>query len=190
MAAQPNSILSEQEYLAQEREAEVRHEYWFGTVVAMSGGSERHPLITLNVAGELRHALKRRGCRVYSSDMRLRVTPAGLYVYPDIMAVCVEPAFADARNDTLLNPTVIVEVLSPSTEKYDMGAKGWHYRTLESVRDYVTVAQDSPRIEICHRTSSREWVISITEGIDATLRIESLNVEIPLAEIYANVTFE
>ncbi len=182
--------MTEQEYLTQEREAEVRHEYWFGTVVAMSGGTRTHSVISGNLIGELHQALKRRDCEVYSSDMRLRVSSAGLYVYPDVMVVCGKPVLADSRNDVLLNPTVIVEVLSPSTEKYDMAEKAWHYRNLESVRDYVIVAQQRPKIEVFHRNSNREWLISITEGIDASLRLESLDLEIALADIYARVKFE
>jgi len=190
MAAQPNPTLSEQEYLDLERAAEFRSEYWFGTVLAMAGGSERHSLISVSLSSELRQHLKHRGCRVYSSDMRLGISPNGLYFYPDVMAVCGEPAFADARRDVLLNPSVIVEVLSPSTETYDREKKSWHYRRLESVRELVLVSQESPVIECYHRTSNQEWLLRTMEGMDASLRLDSLDLAIPFAEIYANVVFD
>jgi Uma2 family endonuclease len=130
MAAQPTPSITVEEYLAGERTSEIKHEYYRGAVFAQAGGSSRHNLATVNVAGSLHGQLRKRECRVYSSDMRIKITQTGLYTYPDVTVVCGKAQFEDEHEDTLLNPTVIVEVLSPSTESYDRGKKFQHYRTL------------------------------------------------------------
>ena len=121
MSAVPKPFLTPQEYLARERQAETKSEYLRGEVFAMSGASRGHNLIATNVAGELRQRLRERDCEVYQGDMRVKVSPTGLYTYPDVTVVCGEPEFEDADVDTLLNPKVLVEVLSPSTADYDRG---------------------------------------------------------------------
>lgn len=138
---------SELEYLAWDRAAEHKSEYVNGKIISMVGASRRHNLIAGNVSSELRPRLRERPCEAYVSDMRVRVGQTGMYIYPDIMALCEEPRFEDADVDTLLNPAVIVEVLSQSTEAYDRGEKFAHYRKLEYLREYVLVAQDKVRVE-------------------------------------------
>ncbi len=135
------------EYLAFERQSESKNEYFNGAIFAMTDVSRNHNLISLNLAAELRQALKGRRCEVYASDMRVKLRHTSMYTYPDVTVVCDEPRFDDDNVDTLLNPTVIFEMLSPSTEAYDRGDKFAHYRRLASLQTYVLVSQDKIRVE-------------------------------------------
>ena len=189
MSAQSQPRLTPEQYLEAERAAEFRNEYYNGHIYAMSGGSYAHFQIIGNLTGELHGALKKRPCSVGSSDLRLRVSLAGLYTYPDVIVICGEPKFADDQKDTLLNPTLIAEVLSPSTEAYDRGFKSAQYRTLASVQEYVLVSQAEPRIEVFHRQTDGHWLLSEAIGLEAVCRFESLDCSIPLAEVYDKVTF-
>src|SRR5262249_9165559 len=146
MSAHPQWLTPEQ-YLEIERAAEFRSEYYNGRMYAMSGGSLRHARIILNLGGELRAALKGGPCSATVSDLRLRVAPDGLYTYPDIVVCCGEPQLADGYSDMILNPTLIVEVLSPSTEAYDRGFKSAQYREIESLQEYGFVSQSEARVE-------------------------------------------
>ncbi len=175
------------EYLAMEREANAKSEYLDGEIYAMAGASRRHNLISLNVAGELRGRLRDRSCEVYAHDMRLKVRATGLYTYPDVVAVCGEPEFEDAELDTLLNPTLLVEVLSKSTENYDRGAKFEHYRTLPSLREVLLVAQDSPHVVHYVRQDDGTWLLTETRELEAVLELPALGCELPMEEIYAQV---
>jgi len=177
-----------QEYLARERKAEFKSEFCNGFITAMAGTSREHCLIALNLGREISSQLKNRPCEAYISDMRVLVSPTGLYTYPDVVAVCGKPLFEDAEVDTLLNPTVIVEVLSPTTESYDRGKKFGHYRLLESLREYVVVAQDHVMVERYTR-QGEEWVLTALNNLDATLRLDSIGCEVSLREIYAKVEF-
>lgn len=147
MASVAKSLYTPEEYLALEREAEYRSEYISGHIYALAGAGPAHNIITSNLNGELRDQFKKGPCRVFATDMRVKVSASGIYTYPDVVAVCGERRYDDKRKDTLLNPTVLIEVLSPSTEKYDRGKKFEHYLTLETLQDYVLVAQDRVHIE-------------------------------------------
>lgn len=147
MALQPKSFLTPEEYLVIERKAEYKSEYFNGEMFAMSGVSPSHVLIVSNIVAELRGQLKQKPCNVYSSDLRVRVSPTGLYTYPDVVVVCGQPQLADEQKDTLLNPTLIVEVLSDSTQDYDRGRKFEHYRSLSSFTEYLLIAQDRCHVE-------------------------------------------
>jgi Uma2 family endonuclease len=182
--------LSPEEYLALDRAAEIRSEYYDGHMYSMAGASPRHVLILTNLSGELRQTLKQGPCRVYAAELRLRVHPDRLYTYPDINVVCGELELADDQKDTALNATVLVEVLSPSTESHDRGFKFAHYRHIDSLREYVLVWQSEPRIEIYRRQQSGEWLLSEVTGLDAACRFDSLGCQIPLSEIYAYVSFD
>ena len=151
MAAHTQHWLTPEEYLEIERAADERHEYYRGQMYLMPGGSLRHSVISTNILSELSNALKRRPCIVVNSDMRMRVAEDGLYTYPDISVVCGDPKFADRRTDTLLNPSLIVEVLSPSTERKDRGFKFAQYRTLASLQEYALVSQEEHRVEVFRR---------------------------------------
>ncbi len=139
--------INSEEYLEAERKAEFRSEYFDGEIFAMSGASRKHNIIVFNLSGILYRQLRNRNCEAYSSDMRVKVSSAGLYTYPDVAIVCGKPLFDDAHLDTLLNPAVIIEVLSESTEHYDRGGKFKNYRTLESLSDYLLIAQNTVSVE-------------------------------------------
>jgi Uma2 family endonuclease len=157
---------------------------------AMSDGSYRHFVIKDNLAFALRRALQQRPCSAGTSDLRVRVSQSGLYTYPDAVVVCGEPRFADEQQDTLLNPTLIAEILSPSTEAYDRGFKSAQYRMVESLQEYVLVSQAEARVEVFRRQAGGDWLFSEAVSLDAHCRLEGLNCEVALAEIYDKVTFE
>lgn len=188
MAAHPQRMTPEQ-YLEIERAAEVRSEFYNGRMYAMSGGSYAHVLVIGNLAFALRSVLKSRPCSVATSDLRLRVSPGGLYTYPDVIAICGEPSFADDQKDTLLNPTLVAEVLSTSTEAYDRGFKSSQYRMIPSLQEYALVSQVEPRVEVFRRQGLGNWLLSEYAGLDAVCGLESLGCQIPLADIYEKVTF-
>ena len=183
--AQP--LVSPADYLAFERAASERHELVNGQIYAMGGASPTHSLIVPNLASELRNQLKRRPCRVHTNDLRVKVDETGLYTYPDVVVVCGEARYDDDQRDTLLNPLVLVEVLSPSTEAYDRGAKFEHYRRLPSLTAYLLVAQDRPHLELYVRTESGFWQLSEASGLDAALPIPPLELTLALAEVYDKV---
>jgi len=158
MSSQRATLLTPEEYLEIERRAERKSEYYKGEMFAMAGASRKHGLIVTNLVAELRQQLKKKPCQVYSADMRLRVVPTGLYTYPDVIVVWGAAEFADDQQDTLLNPTVVIEVLPKSTEDYDRGRKFEHYRTLPSLTDYLAVAQDRPHVEHSYRQDSH-WTL-------------------------------
>ena len=189
MSIAAKRLLTTQEYLAIERRAEFRSEFYHGEMFAMAGASYEHTLVKDNMAGETRQQLKHGSCRVLTSDMRVKVDATGLYTYPDIAIVCGEPQFEDQVFDTLLNPRVLVEVLSDSTEKYDRGTKFRHYRQIPSLQEYVLAAQDRPAVERHVRQPDGSWLMTEFTGLDAVFAFTSVPVRIPLAEIYAGVTF-
>ena len=177
------------EYLALERRATYKSEYVNGHIIAMSGASRRHNLIAANISRELSSQLRGRPCESYISDMRVRVSETGLYTYPDIVAVCGDIRFADEQTDTLLNPTVIVEVLSASTEAYDRGDKFAHYRRLASLHDYVLVSQDAVRVEHYVRQGEK-WVLSEASLLTDTVSLASIQCTLVLEDIYDKVRFD
>jgi len=188
MSAQPQPYYTPEEYLALERAAEYKSEYLDGEILAMSGASIPHNDIASNINWQLRTALQGRPCRVWGSDMRVRVATTGLYTYPDVTVVCGPLEIADDQRDTLLNPTVIFEILSPSTEGYDRGEKFAHYWQLPSLTDYVLVAQDRVRVEHFQRQGD-SWLLAAFISLDATLHLASLASDLPLNLIYENVEF-
>jgi Uma2 family endonuclease len=187
MATAPVRKLSPQEYLAQERRAEFRSEYFAGEVFAMAGASYEHTLIKDNVAREAGNQLKDSPCHVLTSDMRVKIDATGLYTYPDMTIVCDKPQFEDAFVDTLLNPRVIVEVLSDSTEKYDRGRKFAHYRQVPSLHEYVLVTQDQPLVERYVRQPDGSWLLTAFDKLLDVFIFASVPVQIQLAEIYRGV---
>jgi Uma2 family endonuclease len=189
MSAQAQPRLTPEQYLEAERAAEFRSEYYAGHIYAMSGGSYQHAQVIGGLVRELGNALKERPCSVVPNDLRLRLSRDGLYTYPDVVVICGDPQFADDQKDTLLNPTLIVEVLSPSTEAYDRGFKAQQYRTLESLEEYVLVSQTQPRVEVFRRQPGGHWLLSEAIGLEAVCRFESLDCAVPLADIYDKVTF-
>jgi len=189
MPSQPQLRYTPEEYLVLERKAEYRSEYLAGEIFAMSGASERHNLITLNIAAALHAQFRGRPCRAYVNDMRVKVSSTGLYTYPDVVALCGEPRFDDEQKDTLLNPTLIVEVLSSSTEAYDRGGKFGHYRKLTSLAEYVLVSQEEAHIEHYMRQSDNQWLLSEAGGLQEIVHLPSINCTLALVEVYEKVVF-
>lgn len=179
-----------EDYLATEREAcDDKHEYVEGEVFAMTGASFTHNLIVGNLLGELRQNLRDGPCFVLPSDMRVRIEAADASKYPDVVGLCEAPRFFDDRQDVLLNPTLIIEVLSPSTEAYDRGGKFGIYRRLPGLREYALVSQDQPLVEVFARQPDGRWLLSETEGIDSEVFFESMGCSVSLREVYAKVDF-
>jgi Uma2 family endonuclease len=189
MPAAQKLALSPQEYLVRERAAEFKSEYIRGEVFAMSGASWEHTLVKDNLAHALRSRLQGGPCKVVTSDLRVKAARGAHYAYPDDVVVCEEPRFEDEVFDTLLNPTVIVEILSPSTERYDRSEKFRSYQTLASLQEYVLVSQSEALAERYVRRSNDSWLLTSFVGLDAELAFETLGVAAPLAEVYAGVTF-
>jgi Uma2 family endonuclease len=184
---QPQPRLTPEEYLALERTAVYKSEYYAGEIFAMAGARERHVSIVANLMYILVGQPKGRPCKAYANDMRLKVSPTGLYTYPDIMVVCGTPVFADEQKDTLLNPTVLMEVLSESTEAYDRGKKFEHYRTLASVSDYLLIAQDQHKIEHFMRQTDNRWLFVAYTNLDDVVEIASIACALPLRDVYDKV---
>ena len=187
MSLQHQAKLTPEEYLALERTAECKSEYFAGEIFAMAGASERHVSIVANTMYLLVGQLKGRTCKAYANDMRLKVSPTGLYTYPDIIVVCGAPMFADDQKDTLLNPTVLIEVLSESTEAYDRGKKFDHYRTLASVSDYLLISQDQRKIEHFVRQSDHRWLFSAHVDLEDVVEIASIACTLPVRDVYDKV---
>ena len=175
-------------YLASERRAKYKNEYIHGKVLPMSGANSAHNLITVDIATELNIQSRGQRCEVYASTMRVRTSPTGAYFYPDVVAVCDKPRFEDNVFDTLLNPTLIVEVLSPSTEAYDRGEKFAHYQELASLQEYLLVSQDKIHVEH-YRPIETQWVQKTFHAAEDVLQLRSIACELPLQDIYTRVTF-
>lgn len=190
MAAQPKTAISVEDYLTGERMSDVKHEYYAGEVFALAAGSEAHNLIAVNVLASLHTRLRRRPCKVCPSNMRVKVLRTGLYTYPDVVVVCGSPQFEDAEHDTLLNPTVIIEVLSPSTERYDRRKKFQHYRTIDSLAEYLLIAQDSYRIEQYIRQPDQQWLLSEATPPDAIIELPSIQSTLALGDVYEKVPID
>lgn len=190
MASNPVQKLTEEQYLAIERAAETKSEFYNGEMFAMSGATFAHVKLSTNMLFELVLGLGDGPCQAYGPDLRIRVRPKGLYTYPDASVVCGEPILADNRKDTLLNPAVVVEVLSPSTEKYDRGTKFVHYRQVASLQDFILVSQDALLVEHYTRQSDETWTIRTHTRLDDELRIDSIGVSIPMPRIYRGIEFE
>jgi Uma2 family endonuclease len=189
MSTAPTRRLSPQEYLALERKAEFKSEYFRGEMFAMAGATYEHTVVKDNLARETGNQLKGSLCRPLTSDMRVKVNATGLYTYPDIAIVCDKPQFEDEVFDTLLNPRAVVEVLSDSTEKYDRGVKFGHYRQIPSLQQYVLVTQDRPLVERYVRQADNSWLLTVFEGQSSTFAFNSIPVRVPLSEIYNGVEF-
>ena len=184
MGAQAERRYSIDEYLAIERSEEARHEFIDGEIFAMGGASRRHNLLNGNLFAALHSQLRGRGCEIYANDMRLRIPAADLFTYPDVAVVCDEPLFDDDALDTLLNPTLIIEVLSQSTEDYDRGRNFAYHRTLDSLREYLLFGQDRAAVE---HYRHREWLLSEVRNPSAPLELPSIGCRLPLDEVYGSV---
>jgi Uma2 family endonuclease len=183
------TFITPEEYLARERLAETKSEYYDGQIFAMSGASRPHGLVAVNLCRHLGNQLADRPCELFIGDMRVRVHQTGLYTYPDLVVVCGEPLLEDDKFDTLLNPTVIIEILSPSTESWDRNGKFAHYQRLDSLADYVLVAQKKMFVEHYTR-QGEEWVVSEWSRPEEFLTLTSIQCQVGLRDIYAKVPLE
>jgi Uma2 family endonuclease len=187
MSTQPRTLLTPEQYLEIERKAEYKSEYLNGEMFAMSGASRAHNLLATNVTAILRPQLRNRGCEIYASDMRVHIPATGLYTYPDIVVACGQPQFLDGNVDTLLNPTFLAEVLSPSTEAYDLGRKFEYYRKLESLSQYLVVAQDRLNANLYTKRDG-DWFLRGFNSMEDTLDLHSIGCKLTLADVYEDVT--
>lgn len=187
MSSQTTPSYSPQQYLALERDAPQKHEYINGEIFAMGGASERHNLIVVNVAASIHGQLRGKPCKVYASDMRLKVSATGLYTYPDVAALCGEAHFDDEQQDTLLNPTLVIEVLSRSTEGYDRGEKFAHYRRIESLAEYLLVSQDKHLVEQYVRQRDNQWLMSEVSRLEENVELPSIECTLLLSDVYDRI---
>ncbi len=189
MPASTEVLVSPEEYLAQERAEELqKHEYRDGEVVPMPGTSFTHTRIVANIIRALGNQLEGSDCEAVSNDLRVLAAGEGkLFTYPDVVVVCGEPAFLDDAFDTLLNPTLLLEVLSPSTKDYDRGGKFARYRALDSLQEYVLVAQDEPLIELYARQPENRWLLSEVRGRSEAVALASIGCRLALSEVYRKV---
>jgi Uma2 family endonuclease len=190
IAALAKHVWTEAEYLAFERASDTKHEFYHGEIFAIVGASENHITIVANVVAHLHPQLRQRPCKIYPSAMKVKVPTVSGYAYPDVVVVCGERIFADDQRDILVNPTVIVEVLSPSTEQYDRGKKFQYYRTLASLHEYVLISQEQARIEHYVRQAGGQWTLSDHVGLEAVLELPSIGCRLALADVYEKVTFD
>lgn len=189
MSAVPKPKLTVAEYLAVERAAEFKSEFYRGETFAMAGASYEHTTVSDNLVGELRSRLKGTGCRVLSRDMRVRVDATGLYTYPDVLILCGPPVLEDDHGDVLLNPRIIFEVLSDSTERYDRTTKFRHYQQIPTLTEYLLVAQDEPSVERFVRGPDGDWAYRAFTDPDGAFELVLHNLRVPLAEVYRDVEF-
>ena len=197
MAQVVKRFYTPEEYLALEEAADYKSEYYDGEIFAMAGGSFNHNLIASNITIALGNALEAKPCRVVGSDMRLhvkrngRANLVGEYTYPDVMVICGRPEFVPGRNDTVMNPILIVEVLSPSTRDYDRVKKFALYKQLDSLREYVLVDSEQVHVTLLRRIEGTDkWTIEMYDDVEAVLQLESVDVQIPLRRMYNKVEFE
>ena len=187
LAKQKPRIYTPEEYLEFERKSEIRHELIDGEIYEMAGAVRRHNRISVNVLRLLDNQLLERDCNVYGSDMRVKITVAGNYTYPDIVAVCGEEIFEDATEDTLVNPMLIVEVLSKSTEAYDRGGKFEYYQTIESFQEYVLITQEPFRVEQYVRKDKNVWTYFEFRKSEDVVKLNSIDCELVLQDIYHKI---
>jgi Uma2 family endonuclease len=189
MSTQPKTFLTPEEYLEIERKTELKSEYYSGEMFAMTGGTAPHGLIGINLGRELSLQLKQEPCTVYSSDVRVRVLPSGMYTYPDLTVVCGEPQFDDDQRDTLVNPVVLFEVLSDSMRGYDRGQKFEFCRAIASLREYIVVAQHRPHVEHWTRQDETHWLFSEYNDLSQSVHFTSIKCVLALSEAYLKVKF-
>ena len=182
-------IFTAEEYLTIERDAPYKSEFFNGAIITMSGASEPHITINFNLGAAVRNRLRGTECRGFGNDLKVRTFSRGMFAYPDLTIVCGERIFHDTRRDVLLNPTALFEIFSPSIEAVDRGEKFLNYRELESLRDYVLISQNAPRIEHYARNENKEWIPSITLGLESEVALTGLALALPLSEIYEDIVF-
>jgi len=187
MSAQLLPYYTIEQYADLEESAPYKSEFIAGRIYAMSGGTPSHSAVAANISGEMRNLLRHGPCQVYNSDLRVGIMPLDVETYPDVTIVCGEPHENPFDKNSIINPTVIFEVLSPSTERYDRGEKWEHYQRLDSLQEYLLVSQHKPKVEHYVRRDDNAWVFKSTEGLDAAVTV--IGASLSLAEVYDKITF-
>jgi Uma2 family endonuclease len=190
MATQLNTFVSPEEYLAAERESDTKSEYYDGVVYAMTGARINHIRVVTNLTRELSSQLRTRPCDVLSNEMKVRLQNSRRFFYPDVIVLCGEPQFHDEREDIILNPLLVVEVLSKSTEAFDRGVKFQAYQTLDSLKEYLLVAQDRPIIEQYVRQADGKWTYTAMAGLESSLALPSVECTLTLSAVYDKVDLD
>jgi len=190
MASQPKHLLTAKEYLEIESNAQYKSEFFYGEMFSMAGGSINHADIGGNVYHALRILLRGTRCRPYNSDLRVVVDPKNHFAYPDVSIVCGGVQQIESAIESVANPVAILEVLSPTTESHDRGAKFRSYQSMPSLREYFLISQNKPSVERFERVGEGKWTLSYHEGLDAEVPISSVPCELPLTEIYEHIVFE
>jgi Uma2 family endonuclease len=187
VSTQPKTFITPEQYLEIERAAEFKSEYYQGEMFAMAGAVRGHNLIVMNAAGLIWGQLRKRPCEAYSNDMRILIPATGLYTYPDLVALCGERKFQDARQDTLLNPNLIIEVLSPTTEAYDRGRKFDHYRSIESLNEYLLISCDRIHTDLFTKQPDGRWLLTSADKLEDSVDLPSIGCRLNLADLYEKV---
>lgn len=190
MSTAPTKRFTPREYLALERTAEYKCEYFNGEIFAMAGASPEHNGVSRNLIARIDEQLRETPCQVFGGDMRVKIPTTGLYTYPDVTIVCGEPLYEIVEDiKTLLNPKVLFEILSGSTEAYDRGKKFEHYRQIPSLTEYVLVSQTEPLVEKYVRQADGQWVFTEIKGLEAVAQLETVPCRLPLRDVYFKVSF-
>ena len=183
-------LISQEEYLAEERLALEKHEYFQGEIFAMSGTTIEHTVIAVNCITELRNKLKGKNCRPYESNLRIYIPPNSLYTYPDISIICGGVDTTDDKFDTATNPTVIFEILSKSTRDYDKGGKFTLYRDIETLKEYILIDSEKIGVEKFTRNADNTWLLTEFKTIESSFEIPTIGVKLSLSDIYEDVAFK
>jgi Uma2 family endonuclease len=189
MLAQRRPHFSVADYLQQDQQHTEKLEYYEGEIVVQAGSSARHNLIVSNLIGHGYAALRSRGCQIFPSDMRVRAIDQRVYTYPDVSIVCGTPQYAEPTEVTLLNPTVIIEILSPSTQGYDQRSKLMYYRAIDSLQAYLLIAQDRPHVQYYSRQKGALWSLQFADNLTSTITIRAISLTLALTEIYSGIAF-
>jgi Uma2 family endonuclease len=185
----PKTFLTPEQYLEIERKAAHKSEYYQGEMFAMAGASVSHNRLVGRLLREFGQKLRNGNCEPFPSDLRVFIKATGLFTYPDVVIVCGEPVLQDGRLDTLLNPRVLVEVLSPSTEAYDRGRKFEHYRSIESLQEYLLIASDRVQVDLYTRQPDDRWLLTSAGRVEESVALQSVECELSLADLYEKIDF-
>lgn len=187
MTAQPKSWIKVQDYFIQDRRSETKLEYYAGVIVAQAGATARHNLIVANLIGHLYPQVRRNDCRIFPSDMRVQAVDQSVYTYPDITVVCGTPQYAEPNEMTLINPTLIIEILSPATEARDRTEKFIYYRKIASLQEYILIAQNTAYVQRYTRQTPHFWYVHLTDDLDDQVTLEAINCALPMRVIYDGI---
>lgn len=190
MAAQPKLYYTVEQYLELERASDTKHEYFDGEIFALAGGSENYSILATNMSGILYNQLRKRPYKLYASDMRVRIVKTEQYTYPDLSVVCGAALFDDKDPDTLLNPQVVIEILSSWTEKYNRGTKFENYRSIPTIKDYILVSQDKQLVEHYSWQRDNTWLLVVHDTPQSNVIIETIECTLPLEDVYEKVVFD